>query len=325
MTENEVVVLDTNFDQDKYPPATRTGTATCIDAKGFHNVAYQDWGDIDSEETLFCLHGLTRNSHDFDALANKLSKNRRVICPDTVGRGESDWLIDHEGYQIQQYNMDFTVLAAHLNQEKFDILGTSLGGMQGMILAAMKNSPVQRLIINDIAPEVPHTAMSRLGDYLHLDPFFNTYEEVEAHLRKTLAPFAPMTDEDWQHMAKTSCRKDDKGFRLAFDPDISNTYGRRYWYMMYFNLWKYWCRIKCPVLILRGMESDFLNESLLQRMTNKLPHADVIEFANTGHTPTLNSPEQINPILDWLDNTKPNNRRKKGTRTQVSHVQEELL
>ena len=172
----------------------------------------------------------------------------------------------------------------------------------GMVLASMKNSPIQRLVINDIAPEVPHSAMTRLSRYLHTDPYFNNLEELESYLRTTLAPFSPMTDKDWKKLAKTSARKDidDKGFRLAFDPDISNNY-KRYWLLVYFNLWKYWKRIKCPVLIVRGEKSDFLTENLLEKMQAKLPHADVIEFADAGHTPTLNAPEQINPIIDWLN------------------------
>lgn len=304
MAKNEAVVLEGKFDQ-KYVAAPRSGSVRCINSKSYHQIAYQDWGDIDSKETIFCLHGLTRNSHDFDALAHKLGQKRRVVCPDTVGRGKSDWLPDHEDYQMQQYNMDFTVLAASIGCEQFDLIGTSLGGMMGMVLAGMKNSPIRRLVINDIAPEVPHTAMSRLGSYLHLDPEFQNLEEVEAHLRKTLSPFNPMKDEDWQHLAQTSTRQTESGYKLAFDPDISNTYGRRYWYLMYFNLWKYWVRIKCPVLILRGKDSDFLSEHLLDRMLRKLPQAEAIEFENTGHTPTLNAPEQIDPILKWLDKTKP--------------------
>jgi len=301
MPESEAVVLDGDFEQSKYVPAPRTGTVRCINSKGFHQVAYQDWGEIDSKQTVFCTHGLTRNSHDFDALAYALSKKRRVICPDTVGRGKSDWLPDHEDYQIPQYNTDFNTVTAHIGCEEYDYIGTSLGGMMGMILAAMPNSPVRRLVINDIAPEVPHSAMARLGNYLHLDPYFKNLNEVEAHLRTTLAPFNPMTDEDWAHYAKTSSRKDGRGYKLAFDPDISNTYGRRYWYLMYFNLWKYWVRIKCPVLILRGKESDFLNQHLLERMMRKLPQAECIEFEGTGHTPTLNAKEQIDPIIKWLD------------------------
>lgn len=305
MAENEAVVINGKFDQkSKYVAAPRTGTALCVNSKSFHHIHYQDWGDPASKETVYCLHGLTRNSHDFDALANVMGKKRRVICPDTVGRGKSDWLPDHEDYQIQQYNVDFTVLAAKIGAESYDILGTSLGGMMGMIMAAMPNSPVRRLIINDIAPEVPHSAMARLGSYLHLDPKFKSLDAVEEYLRKTLEPFAPMVDEDWQHLAATSCRETDGSYHLAFDPDISNTYGRRYWYLMYFNLWKYWVRIKCPVLILRGEKSDFLTDHLLDRMTRKLAHAEVVEFADTGHTPTLNAPEQIDPIIKWLDKTK---------------------
>ena len=302
MSESEAVVLDGNFDKNsKYQPAPRTGSVRCINSKSFHTIHYQDWGDLNSKETVFCIHGLTRNSHDFDAIANQMSKKRRVVCADTAGRGKSDWLPDHEDYQIPQYNADFNTLTAHISCEEYSIIGTSLGGMMGMILAAMPNSPVKRLVVNDIAPEVPHTAMARLGGYLHLDPWFRKMEDVEKHLRKTLAPFHPMMDEDWEHLALTSSYASDDGLRLAFDPDISNTYGRRYWYLMYFNLWKYWVRIKCPVLILRGTESDFLTQSLCERMMRKLPQAELLEFEHTGHTPTLNAPEQIDPILKWLD------------------------
>ena len=302
MSESEAVILDGKFDQNtKYVPAPRTGSVLCLNSKAYHRIVYQDWGNIDSKETVFCLHGLTRNSHDFDAIAHRMARKRRVICPDAAGRGKSDWLPNHEDYQIPQYNNDFNTLVAHIGCEQFDILGTSLGGMMGMILAAMPNTPIRRLIINDVAPEVPHSAMARLGSYLHLAPFFKNLDEVEAHLRKTLAPFNPMTDEDWQHLALTSSYEADGGYRLAFDPDISNTYGRRYWYLMYFNLWKYWVRIKCPVLILRGKKSDFLTDHLCERMLRKLPHANLIEFENTGHTPTLNAQEQIDPVIKWLD------------------------
>jgi len=302
MSESEAVVVEGKFDpKAKYIPAPRTGTVRCINSKSFHTIHYQDWGKPESKETVFCIHGLTRNSHDFDAIANQLGKKHRVVCPDTAGRGHSDWLPDHEDYQIPQYNTDFNTVVSHIGCEEYTILGTSLGGMMGMILAAMPNSPVKRLIINDIAPEVPHTAMARLGGYLHLDPWFPNLGEVEKHLRKTLAPFYPMTDEDWVHYALHSAYEADKGYRLAFDPDISNTYGRRYWYLMYFNLWKYWVRIKCPVLVIRGKESDFLTEHLCERMMRKLPQADLLEFDHAGHTPTLNAPEQIDPIVKWLD------------------------
>lgn len=285
------------------PIAHRSGSVMSINSRSFHRIAYQDWGEEDSADTIFCLHGLTRNSHDFDAIARRMAETRRVICPDMAGRGKSDWLPDHQDYQIPQYNVDLMMTRASVGCPRFDILGTSLGGMMGMILAAMRNTQVRRLIINDVAPEAPHTAMARLSRYLHLDPVFDSLNDLEQHLRETLAPFHPMTDRDWKNTARTSSRKVKGGYKLAFDPDISNTYQRKYWYMMYFNLWKYWVRIRCPVLILRGRESDFLTEHLLDRMLKKLPHAEVIEFDRAGHTPTLNAPEQIDPVLAWLERT----------------------
>ncbi len=281
----------------------RKNSVISISGKGFHRIAYRDWGRVKSPETVFCLHGLTRNAYDFDNLAKVLSVNRRVICPDIVGRGNSDWLPSHEDYNLPQYNLDIAVLAAKTARNSngvFDLIGTSLGGLMGIILASMQNSPVKRLVINDIAPEVPYSALKRLSQYLGEDPFFDNLVQAEAYLREKYAPFSPMSDKNWRRMTKHSTRKSGDGFRLAYDPAISENY-RRYWLLMYFSLWNYWDKINCPVLILRGKESDFLTEPLLSRMTDALPHADVVEFDGVGHTPSLNSAEQINSIVNWLN------------------------
>lgn len=278
----------------------REDTVLSINKKGFHNIYYRDWGKQTHKDTLFCLHGLTRNSHDFDHIAGLLSAKTRVICPDTAGRGKSDWLPSFHDYIIPQYNLDVALIAATIKCEKFDLLGTSLGGMMGMVLAAMQNTPVRRLIINDIAPEVSHEASVRLGRYLHQDPLFTSIDEAEVFFRETLAPFSPMQDADWRELTETSVLEIEGGYRLAYDPAISNSYNR---YRSFFDLWKYWSRITCPVLILRGTESDFLTEGLLGKMMDILPHAELVEFEGVGHTPTLRSPEQIDPILAWLDKT----------------------
>jgi len=271
-----------------------------ITRKGYHRVAYRDWHGADDRDTVFCLHGLTRNSHDFDVVARTLAKSRRVVCPDMVGRGKSEWLDHSYDYQLPQYNLDFTVLASTVGCHRFDVIGTSLGGLMGITLAGMKNTPVRKLVVNDIAPEVPYAALRRLTKYLGADPLFSTIEELELHLRETLAPFSPMSDRDWQRMAKTSSIQSGGGYRLAFDPAISHNY-RRYWFLVYLNLWRYWNRINCPVLILRGTESDFLTKPLLEKMIDRLPHAELIEFEGVGHTPTLNSLKQIAPVMEWLD------------------------
>jgi pimeloyl-ACP methyl ester carboxylesterase len=269
-----------------------------IGRHGYHHIFYRDWGDP-AGMTAFCVHGLSRNNHDFDAFARVLSRRRRVVCPDLAGRGRSDWLSHPSEYHLLQYNLDLTVLAARIGADRFDWIGNSLGGLMGIALAGVPNSPIRRLVVNDIAPEVPFAALRRLASYVGDDPRFETLEAVERHLRQTLAPFGPMTDADWRRTARTSSCPAGSGYRLAFDPGIVQNF-RRYWLLVHFNLWRYWERITCPVLILRGGESDFLTEPLLDRMRRRLPHAEVLEFPGVGHTPTLNATGQIAPVVEWL-------------------------
>lgn len=280
----------------------RERSVRSIGRSGFHTIAYRDWGS-ENEDTVFCVHGLSRNSRDFDPLARALSPTRRLICPDLPGRGQSDRLADPSEYHMIQYTLDMTMVAAKVGVERFDWIGTSLGALIGMSLAGLANSPIRRLVINDVAPEIPTPALRRLGAYLGtgVERKFPTRGAVEMHLRQTLAPFGPMTDDDWRRIAETSSKPTEDGqFALHFDPGIGVNF-RRTWLLVHFDLWAFWDRITCPVLILRGLESDFLTERLLEKMLKRLPHAELIEFPGVGHTPTLNAPVQIDPIRDWLD------------------------
>lgn len=285
-------------------PAARHAAVRSIGRHGFHNIAYLDWGDPAAAEIAFCVHGLSRNSHDFDPLARVLAARRRVICPDLAGRGRSDWLEDSSDYNLLQYNLDLTVLAARIGAERFDWIGTSLGGLMGIALAGLPNSPIRRLVINDTAPKIPAQALRRVGHYLGADRRFPDLEALEAHLRETLGSFGPMTDADWRRMAETSSMAVNGDYRLAYDPGIAKNF-RHYWLLVHTNLWRYWDRITCPVLILRGTTSDFLTPFLLERMLRRLPHAEVIEFEGVGHTPTLNAPDQIDPVDEWLNSDAP--------------------
>jgi pimeloyl-ACP methyl ester carboxylesterase len=280
----------------------RDESVRSIGRHGYHRIAFRDWGDP-AAPIVFCVHGLSRNSRDFDPLARVLASNRRVVCPDIVGRGHSDWLADPSDYHLIQYNLDMMVLAARVGAESFDWIGTSLGGLMGIVLAGVPNSPIRRLVINDIAPEVPTVALQRLALYLGADRRFPDMKAVEGHLRETLAPFGPMTDADWRRMAETSVRASGDGYRLAYDPGIAHNF-RRFWLPIHANLWRYWDQITCPVLILRGTESDFLTTLLLERMLRRLPHAEVVEFDGVGHTPTLNATKQITPVVNWLGDGK---------------------
>jgi len=283
--------------------------ANSISSKGFHKLFFREWeSDINDDDTallpsVICLHGLTRNSRDFDTFARDLSKKRRVICPDTVGRGHSDWLRDKADYNLSQYNLDVAVIAAKAGIVRdYDLVGTSLGGLMGIILASMDRSPIRRLVVNDIAPEIPMGALQRLSHYLGEDPTFSTIEEVDDYIRVQYAPFGPMSDDDWREMANYSSFKTELGYKLAYDATISKNY-ERYWMLTYFNIWDYWKQITCPVLVIRGTDSDFLTEELMEKMKDTLPHAEFIEFEGVGHTPTLKSKEQIDPIKEWLNKT----------------------
>lgn len=275
-----------------------------ISSKGFHTLAYRDWQcklpEKKQKTPTICLHGLTRNCRDFDVLAKTLSKDRRVICPDTVGRGNSDWLRSAEDYTLPQYNLDVSVITAKADVQNYDIVGTSLGGLMGIILAGMDRTKVRRLIVNDIAPEIPMWALQRLSKYLGENPLFKNLKEVEAYIRKNYSQIKPMTNRNWRNIARHSSMKTSEGYRLAYDPTISQNY-RRYWLLMYFNIWEYWENIECPVLVLRGLDSDFLTDELVEKMKDTLPQVEFIDFKGVGHTPSLNSKDQINPILDWLN------------------------
>ncbi|MFT7593889.1 MAG: pimeloyl-ACP methyl ester carboxylesterase [Paracoccaceae bacterium] len=280
----------------------RTDKVRCISRHGFHQIAYQDWGAKRARDMILCVHGLTRNSRDFDPLATRLAETHRVICPDLAGRGQSDWLDDPADYNLLQYNMDITTLAAKLGYDEFTWIGTSLGGLMGMSLAGIKNTPIRRIIINDVAPEIPYPALRRITGYMGATKHFPDLAAVEQHLRTTLSPFGPMNDNDWARMALHSAVAAGDGFKMHNDPEIMQNF-RQYWVFMHFALWRYWDKITCPVLILRGKKSDFLTSRLLEKMLERLPHAQAIEFDGVGHTPTLNAPDQIDPIINWLAET----------------------
>ena len=280
---------------------SREGSVRCLSDAGFHRLSYTEWGSPDAARTVVCVHGLTRHRGDFQPLARALAGDRRVVCPDLAGRGASDWLPDPGDYHIAQYNCDLTAVMAATGCAEVDWIGTSLGGLCGIMMAGMANSPIRRLVINDIAPEVPRPALRRVGAYLSEPLRFADHDAAEAHMRAAYGGFGPMTDDDWRHMARTGVQLGDDGlYAPHYDPAIGANF-RCYWLLYSFNIWSYWKRIACPILILRGTDSDFLTPELLARMLEHQPQAQVLEIAGVGHTPTLATPGQIDPIRAWLD------------------------
>jgi pimeloyl-ACP methyl ester carboxylesterase len=266
---------------------------------GFHRVAYSEWGPEREEKVAVCVHGLTRNRRDFDELAKALQKNRRVVCPDIVGRGSSDWLADKSQYNFITYCADMTALLARLRGKSVDWVGTSMGGQIGMILAAQANTPIERLVLNDIGPFVPKEAPRRLLAYAGTPPApFESLEAAEAYIREIYAPFGKLTDRQWAHLTRHSLREVEGNYALAYDPGIVEPL--RDMQRADFHIWPLWDRIRCSVLLLHGKESDVLLESTVEEMKRRGPHVEVVEIAGVGHAPTLMAPEHIRIVRDWL-------------------------
>ena len=269
-----------------------------LDLKGFHRLHYVEWGDPDPPAVL-CIHGLTQTARSFDRLAEQLSTDRRVICLDVVGRGKSGWLPDPNGYDFPQYLSDVNALIARLDIERVDFVGTSMGGILGMLLASLPDTPVGRLVVNDVGPFIPKAALERIRDYVGTDPEFPDLAALEAYLRQVWAPFGDLADSEWAHLAETSARETDSGkLALAYDPAIAVPMKTRP--VMDVNLWPVWEMIACDTLVVRGTESDLLPSDAARQMTERGPRATLVEIAGVGHAPTFSRPEEIEPVAAFL-------------------------
>jgi pimeloyl-ACP methyl ester carboxylesterase len=280
----------------------RTEEVLCLSPVGYHRMVYHEWGHPDNERVLVCVHGLARNSRDFDEIAKALSRDYRVICPDVVGRGESDWLNQPELYTFQQYLNDMMVLLARINVPKVAWLGTSMGGLIGIVLSAFKHSPIQQLVLNDVGPFVSHTALERIGQYLK-PMTFNSLEDVEAAMRKTYPALRYLTQEQWRHMARYNVKPDSEQWILHYDPAIGEA--SRQTASEDVDLWALWNMIEQPQMLIWGEASDVLNEETVQRMKEKCSSLHTVSYPELEHVPSLMEKEHIDEIQNWLRATRP--------------------
>ncbi|MBM3357847.1 MAG: alpha/beta hydrolase [Betaproteobacteria bacterium] len=278
--------------------------ALCLSPKGFHRMRYVEWGPPMAERIVICVHGLTRNCRDFDFLAQALLPECRVVCPDVVGRGKSDWLEDKTGYGYPQYCADMATLIARVTAgaeapKRIFWVGTSLGGIVGMLLASCAGSPIEKLVMNDIGAVVPKSALARIATYIGQDPRFGTFEELEAYVRTVSAPFGPLTDEQWLHLAVHSARQHEDGsWGLLYDPAIALPF--RKGPLADIDLLAQWEAVRCPTLLLRGAQSDLLLKDIAAAMTRSGPKPRLVEFDGVGHAPMLLAPEQIEVVREFL-------------------------
>jgi pimeloyl-ACP methyl ester carboxylesterase len=266
---------------------------------GFHRVAYTEWGTSEKQPPVICVHGLTRNGRDFDYLAHDLENNMRIFCPDVVGRGKSDDLADPMQYNYPQYMADMTAMIARTGAETVDWVGTSMGGIIGMLLAAQKNTPIRRLVINDVGPFIPLLSLKRIGAYAGVSKEFTDVAEVDAYMRQIYEPFGDLSNENWRHLAEHGTRTLTNGkLVLAHDPAIAQPF---LLIDQDVDFWKAYDKIRCPVLLLRGLKSDILPVEVAQEMTRRGPKAQLVEFPKIGHAPALMGPTQIAVIAKFLN------------------------
>ncbi len=266
---------------------------------GFHRVHYTEWGDPDNPKVLICVHGLTRTGRDFDFLAAALEHEYRVICPDVVGRGQSDWLNDKSDYTYPLYVNDMAMLLARIDAERIDWVGTSMGGLIGIFLASYAGSPIHKMVINDIGPRIPAAGLQRVATYVGQVVTFDSIEKMEKFLRTIAATFGNLSDEQWRHMTIHGARQlEDGRYTFAYDPGIAKNF--RTLDLKDIDLWSMWDAIHCPTLVLRGEHSDVLDHADAVIMTERGPKATLIEFPGMGHAPALMADDQIAVVRNWL-------------------------
>jgi pimeloyl-ACP methyl ester carboxylesterase len=265
---------------------------------GDYGLSYAEWGNPDASRAIVCVHGLTRSGRDFDHLAAVLQADARVICPDIVGRGLSDPLGNPEHYALPTYVAHMRQMLDKLELREVDWVGTSMGGLIGMGVAA-SGAPIRRLVLNDIGPFIPKAALERINMYLGLSLSFTSLEALETHLREIHAGFGPLSDAEWRHLAEHSAsRREDGTFRLSYDQRLGAPMKRGP--IEDIDLWPVWDEIRCPVLVLRGTQSDLLLAATAEEMTRRGPGAEVVEIDGTGHAPALMAKDQIEIVREWL-------------------------
>ena len=275
----------------------------CLDSRGLHRMAYWEWGDPQNPRLLICAHGLARQGRDFDTLAQALCGDYRVVCPDVVGRGQSDWLADPMGYAIPSYVADMVSLLARLNAATVDWVGTSMGGLIGLGLASLSGNPVRRLVLNDVGPAIEVAAIARIAGYLGLPMRWASLDEAADYLLGISTGFGPHTRAQWQALTRPMLKPDGSGFKLHYDPAIAvpvraitpeiAAHGQA-------ALWKAYDAVTCPTLLLRGADSDLLSADTASAMTQRGPRAELREFKGVGHAPTLIAPEQVAAVREFL-------------------------
>lgn len=293
-------------------PEPRLHHVTCASPAGLHRMAYWEWGDAANPRVVVCVHGLSRQGRDFDTLARDLSSDYRVVCPDVVGRGRSGWLLDPRLYAIPTYLSDMVTLVARLNVPEVHWVGTSMGGLIGMALAAQQGTPITRLLLNDVGPVIEPGFIPRVLGYLGVPVFWRTLEEAADATWAISRGFGPHTRAQWLELTRQQlvpAEQEDghggkvAGFKPHYDPAIAVPVRAATPEIAAAGeamLWHLYDRITCPTLLLRGAESDLLSPATAAAMAARGPRCAVHELPGVGHAPTLVAEDQRAVVRRFL-------------------------
>mmetsp|Transcript_31555 Transcript_31555/g.82396 ORF Transcript_31555/g.82396 Transcript_31555/m.82396 type:complete len:305 (-) Transcript_31555:235-1149(-) len=287
-------------------------------ATGYHKLSYLEFlpAAAKPKSVVMCVHGLLRNCHDFDVLANALAEDgHRVVCLDVVGRGKSGWLPTSEGYSYPQYLSDLAVLMSRVlddpTTEKVNYVGTSMGGLMGLMTAVMPNNNIKSMVLNDIGPFVHKEPLESIAAYSKLDPTFYSFEEVVNVMKERYGGYGDLSEEQWKSLAEHSSRTEvvsegegeggegKKVWKLHHDPKIGKVFETAA--INDVDLWAMWDLIRVPVLCMRGEVSTILSRETAKEMTERGPKAKVVEVKGAGHAPGLMSEWEVKHVVDFIN------------------------
>ncbi len=288
----------------------------CADSGSGHRMAYWEWGPADAGHIVVCVHGLSRQGRDFDGLAQALVERSggavRVICPDVVGRGKSDWLADPMGYQVPTYAADVFALLAHLKPttQTLDWVGTSMGGLIGLAVCGQTQFPLpvplRRLVLNDVGPAIQWDSIVRIGQYLGRAVQFESLQQAADAMWAVSTTFGPHTPAQWLELSRYMVKPvpgTANAVTLHYDPSIAVPFGtmtRESAAQGEAVLWQLYDAIAAQTLLLRGAQSDLLSVETARLMTARGPKARLVEFAGVGHAPTLIAFDQVDTVTQFL-------------------------
>lgn len=300
----------------------RLNYVTCASPAGAHRMAYWEWGDPANDHVVLCVHGLTRSGRDFDPLAQRLASRYRVVCPDVVGRGKSDWLIDPAHYGVPQYVADMLTLIARLQPTRLDWVGTSMGGLIAMGLMATltmsaafrpdrgvhglsadQNLALGKVVLNDIGPALDLGGLSRIAEYVGQPQSFDSFDDAVEYIKEVSADFGPHDLEGWQALTRNVFTEQDGRWGKHYDLRIAEPMSKESPETIKASealLWPAFNAFPGPVLIVRGELSDLLTTDTVQKMLEQNAQAQLFTVPGVGHAPTLRSDDQISPLEQFL-------------------------